>query len=479
MKCSASVVAVLICLAVSSTSANPGIQVSVSNKGLAFLKEVVLAFVKPYLDQVNIGGLDGDGYEIRNMRMHNLDLGETQVLLEEPDIFGVTAAGARGTLSAYFRVYLEKEIDIGIFKIPVPKLFDFGTTASLTANHLNLNMKIKVEKNDQGKPKFSISSCDAAIGDIDVGVDLGGIEFFLEPLVNVVIDLFQGLFKGKIADVLCDVAKDELNSKAGDLTDLYDTTQFLIFGTYINIGLVTDPRVDGNKGIIGLDGRCYSESRNPGQTFPFTLPQSPVLHDDNKMAEVSINQFVFNTMIYSLWQNKVLDQTFTASDLLKILGRALRATELARFNRQFGRYGTKALKISVSARKAPKIFIKETGVTVTAEVSLAIGVDEIQARPLAYLGARVSLGGEVMVENNDLSAHISTIQVRASQSNVIPVDVLNKIIDAFLTEKVEFVLKKISSITFSIPSLYGFGTKDLTLVTRDNVVEVGADFVAV
>ena len=48
--------------------------------------------------------------------MHNLDLGETQVLLEEPDIFGVTAAGARGTLSANFRVYLEKEIDIGIFK---------------------------------------------------------------------------------------------------------------------------------------------------------------------------------------------------------------------------------------------------------------------------------------------------------------------------------------------------------------------------
>ncbi|CAK8681948.1 lipopolysaccharide-binding protein-like [Clavelina lepadiformis] len=465
-------ISIVLCFALSLTcnGENPGIRLTVNSRGLTFVKETLLDFLKPKLTAVRVPEFKKNekkqGYEVYNVKINSLNLGKTSIQTRTPNVLTASIGDASASLSGSWKAW--KKI---LFT------FRFSGTASVSGSKIKISQDIILGKDKVGRPTFDIGKCTSSMGEFKVS--LKGKNFIQTWIAKLVVAVLKGKIHKEVETALCSIAVKELKKKSAAITAGYATSRYLTYGTNINLGLTSSPVTSGSSSVkVAVSGRCYSKKNNPLQRIPFSAPMSSTLPSSKKMLYMSLNEYVLNTLFYSMWQDKYFDRTYNSAKLTSALGKSLKAYDIAKLVPIFLKYGSNKLQVIIRASGAPKADITTRGVSLKGNFYIYVNGETPTGKSLKGISFKVSLEirGRPAYKNGVITASIDYLKSKVLTSTGFPKVYIDKVVQSFISKPFTDVLSKAASAGLVIPSVYGFKPANVNIATKHNMIEVGSDF---
>ncbi|XP_076824710.1 bactericidal permeability-increasing protein-like isoform X1 [Clavelina lepadiformis] len=453
----------LILLISSTSGENPGFQIRLTSRGLNFGRDVALGFLKDRLKNLQVPEHTGDGYGIRNIRVTSWNLGSTTITTSRPNEVTLGINSAAATVYGDWRYWK---------KLLFFTLRDSGTVRVSTS--ISIQQTVRVGRSGD-KPTFSVGHCTASIGHFDV--HLSGGNLVATTFYRVILAAVKNIIKPALQLQICPQVVKILSDQSSKITNNFPTVFPLVFGSNVNLGLVANPAVTSDSFTLSLRGRCFP-ANNPGLSFPFNAPTTPVLTPTSQMARISISPYTMNTLLYSMWQSNLLRKFYSQQELSAAIGTSLTANVLADVFPALAQYGSSSLEAEVRAPEAPRVHITPAGIGVNGRIELVLYVvlgpgNKPQALTIS---TNVQVTVQPRLVGSVVSGTISHLNVAVTGAGGLPVEAINGIINYFLPSQILPALNRVAAAGFDIPGYYGFSVSGASIATRQNALEVGTDF---
>ncbi|CAK8678856.1 unnamed protein product [Clavelina lepadiformis] len=454
-----SVILCLLFTASTISGQNPGLQLRLTTNGINFAKNIALEFLHDVISKLKLPDSSGDNFAISNVKITSFTLGATTVTTRSPNLFKVGVKGAGASATGDWRAWKK----IVFFKVRA------SGSARVSAN-IDLDQTIGLGRRSD-KPAFTVGACSAKIANFNV--KLKGGNFITTFIYNIILRFFEGKIRRELEEKICPEVTEALAKQTKKISTEFKTDFPLVFGTKVNLGLVSNPAVTSNSITLALRGRCFPSTMS-SLSFPFNPPTVPVI---TKMVRISISPYVMNTLLYSIWKSNVLKKTFTQQQVAGAVKTTLRANVLAPFFSTLASYGNQPLQAEVRASQAPRAQFTATGIQISGKFDIIAGPSS--APQAATISTNVDFTAQPHLTNGVISASISNVRVVITNAGALPdqvINVINQLIKVFLSAQILPAVNDVTGAGFKLPTFYGYSSYGATITTKTKGLEIGSNF---
>lgn len=294
-------------------------------------------------------------------------------------------------------------------------------TLSVTISDVSLYVNATAGMAAGGKPTVDFPGCSASIGNMD-------IKFETATVVNWILELFKDTIKANMKPILtgaiCKAVKDGrylIEKQIANYTKpcLDRSCHFLIDLRFVS------PPVFG-KGFIeaAFQGQIFWKSDKrlaPFKALPFRR-----LQVSSKMADLYVNAYVLNTLLYAVHQNDLLSYEFTRNDLPRGYHYLM---------------NTSCTSNSCIGKLLPDIFSRHPEATVELDVIAT----KSPFLNISDKGCSIALGGNIKIQIRNSTGSVTTLGVLALEGYAemsVSINSQGKV--AFKVKEFEFTSARIS-----------------------------------
>ncbi|CAK8678811.1 lipopolysaccharide-binding protein-like [Clavelina lepadiformis] len=455
---------VWLCLA-NQSGEEPGIKLRVHSRGLDFVRQLVLQYLDSFLNSYMVPNLSGFGtvnYEIQNIEIESFDIGETSFKTFPPNIFRPVINGASTSLRAKWKVW--KKVLFVTLRL--------SGELKAGASGLNIGQSIELGRNDMGKPTFKAVDCSTFVKSLKFDVKYTGLDW----LINLGLSLFETSIKDKLQSAVCGQIKKVLDEGGEGLTDAFKVNLPLISQSSINVGLVCDPEATSMGVMFSLRGRCFPNS-SPDTKVPIKVSSVTTLDETAEMIRFSVNEYVLNTLLYSLWFNDILTWNVSSSQVRDAVGFEVTSDTLAPLDPTFEQYAGRPIEFKIEAPNAPSALFGARGLILSGDIVVVIYVvQEDGSRTRAEsLDLSFNATGMVMINQNSLKGNISDLRINADAFQGTIAELFNEVIGQVIPTNLLPAVNGILNSGYMFPESFGFTVENPTLAYKQGALEVGAD----
>ncbi|KAK5863318.1 hypothetical protein PBY51_000356 [Eleginops maclovinus] len=275
---------------------NPAIQVTLTNKGLQYGKNLGAERVQEKLELITLPDITGEvlgiHYILTGITITKCDFPEPIVEFNQDytgfttSILGLSVALTGGWMTHFGIIHDGGSFNIAIFGVDVTSVVELGKTPD---GHLSLTSV----------------SCDAQVGDVNIQFQ-GGASWIFQPFV----EHFKGRMRSEIRSSICSNVEESIVN-----LDYHLQTMEVSFNVGQDLGFdahLTDiPVINESSMILGLQGEFYNirtHQKPPFEVLPFTLPEQP-----DYMLSMGLSDSTVNSASYELYSAGRLQVLLTDS----------------------------------------------------------------------------------------------------------------------------------------------------------------------
>lgn len=397
----------LVLLAVTSTclSANPGVTVRVTNKGLQYGKQLGIAAIQEKLKSVQIPDFSGSErvspigkvkYSLTNIRLVNLGLPSTAVDLVPGTGVKLTIANAFMNLHGNWRVkYLRVIKDSGSFDVSV--------------NGLTISTSIAVKSDETGRPVVNSVNCAANVASAKVKFH-GGASWLYNLFSKFINKALRNALQKQICPLI-DKTVDGLNPKLKTLNVLAKVDKY----AEIEYSMVSSPAISQTSLDLNLKGEFYNIGKH--QEPPFTPVAFSLPSQNNNMLYMGLSAFTANTAGFVYNKAGVLSLYITDDMVPKGSPFRLNTRTFGVFIPQIAKqYPGLMMKLLVRAEKNPTITFQPKNATVDATATVTAYAIQPNGTlsPLFVLNLESSVSADVFVRGLTVAGRLTLNQMKLS-----------------------------------------------------------------
>ncbi|XP_008316264.1 lipopolysaccharide-binding protein [Cynoglossus semilaevis] len=282
-------VILLFVLGTCSAVENPGIEITVNNKGLQYGKHAGADWIQgilgnitlPFMDgRIRVGCFSSLYYTFTDTRIRKCDLPEPSVEFS-PEAAGLnmSISGLSVALTGEWMASFSFLQSVGSFNMA---LFSVDVTSV-----------VKLDRDNNGHLSVSSVSCEAHVENVDISLS-GGASWVFQALMN----RHKSQFKQNIEDGICPQVEKSIANLEHYLQVMnvsFDVDHTLA----VNLSLTASPDINPSSLNVGLKGEFFSiQTHNdpPFEAQPFTVPVQ-----GDYMFSVVLSEYTVNSALYGYY----------------------------------------------------------------------------------------------------------------------------------------------------------------------------------
>ncbi|XP_007560923.1 bactericidal permeability-increasing protein-like [Poecilia latipinna] len=397
----------LVLLAVASTtlSVNPGVTVRLTDKGLQYGKQLGIAAMQEKLKSIQIPDFSGSQrvspigkvkYSLSNIRLVNVGLPSSAVTLVPGTGVRLTIGNAFMNLHGNWRVkYLRVIKDSGSFDVNV--------------NGLTISTTIVVKSDATGRPVVSNTNCVANVASAKVKFH-GGASWLYNLFSKFINKALRNALQKQICP-LVDKTVIGLNPKLQTLNVLAKVDKY----AEIEYSMVSSPVISQSSLDLNLKGQFYNIGKHQEPPFipaAFSLPSQ-----NNNMLYMALSAFTANSAGFVYNKAGVLSLYITDDMVPKGSPFRLNTKTFGVFIPQIAKqYPGLMMKLLVRAEKSPTITFQPKNATAVATATVTAYAIQPNGTlsPLFVLNLESSVSADVYVRGLNIAGRLTLNQMKLS-----------------------------------------------------------------
>ncbi|KAL2472924.1 putative BPI/LBP family protein [Forsythia ovata] len=366
------------------------ITIDISNKGLDFLKDLLLkkaesSLLPLYLPKiekaVKIPIVGRVHMVLSNITMERIDVTSSTVKTGDTGIL-IVVSGATANLSMNWKY------SYSTWLIPIAVSDEGSATIRVEGLEIELTLSLK---NLQGSLKLSVPDCGCDVKDISIKLD-GGASWLYQGLVNA----FEGNIVSAVENAVSKKIKDGIIKLDSALQSLPKEVPITNIAS-LNVTFVEDPKLSESSLDLEIDGLLSAKDENMvSNHYHKTLQASLSCKEVDKMVRISLHEDVLNSASTVYFEAKkmhwIVDNVSDQS-LLNTAGWRFIIPQLYKL------YPNDDINLNISVSSLPTIKIEKQHIVAT--IPLDVVIDVLDA------GEVIPVAGVSMVISASISAEIS------------------------------------------------------------------------
>ncbi|XP_063694486.1 bactericidal permeability-increasing protein-like [Bolinopsis microptera] len=288
-----------------SLDEKPGFRVQVSQKGINYVRDVLLPLATDAIKTAKISDTENRvdspighiTFKVYNAKVTEVDISQTSVKLGSPSDVVATIQNAVLAVNA----------DWHYRKDHWPNLSDQGRV-EITASEISINLDLRIGTTDKGEPHVTSESCTFDVGNVDVTFH-GGWSW----LYNLFSETLSDSLKEGIQGQVCPLITDEVNNDLNSILNTLELQSDIDENCYIDYSLIQPPFVTKEALFVNGKGEIFDKSDpkecpSPKQDMPETV-------DSERMVTLWITEYMLNTAGYAYQTAGFLQYNLTSDDI--------------------------------------------------------------------------------------------------------------------------------------------------------------------
>ncbi|XP_076013104.1 bactericidal permeability-increasing protein-like [Genypterus blacodes] len=404
-------------------SANPGVEIKLTDKGLEYGRQLGVASIQERLKTIKIPDMSGKErvrpigkvkYSLTNMRVVNVGLPKSVVGLVPGSGVRFSIADAFISLTGNWRVkYLRRIKDRGSFDLKV--------------NQLTIGTTISVKSDETGRPAVAAVGCTANVGSASIKFHRGA-----SWLYNLFRKFFNKALRKAMEQQICPLvvkAVSDMNPHLKTLNVVAKVDKY----AEIDYSMVSSPTISSTSIDLALKGEFYNIGKHvepPFSPAAFSLPPQ----NDN-MLYIGVSAFTTNSAAFVYNKAGALSLYITDDMIPKSSPVRLNTKTVGLLIPEIDkRFPGLMMKLLVKTDKDPLITFQPKSVTI--QVVGTVTAYAIQANgtlsPLFVLNMDIGVSARLFVTEMKLAESVSLdkmiVTLKASYVGEFQIDSLDNIL---------------------------------------------------
>ncbi|KAL8160023.1 hypothetical protein V2J09_001560 [Rumex salicifolius] len=445
------------------------ISVSVSEKGLDFLKDLLIEKAISSLTPLSLPQIEryvkipvvGKVHIIlSNIIIYHVDVNSSTIDSDENGV-SITALGATANLSMNWEYS---------YKAWVIQVSDSGK-AFVQVEGMEVGLSVSLV-NQGGKLRMSVMECGCSIKDVDIHLD-GGASWLYQGLV----DAFSQKIESAVEDAILKKIKEgilRIDSRLQSLPDEIPVDEL----SSLNVTVVNGPSFSESSVDIGIDG-LFVPSNNllVSKFYQHEGKTSAFQKESSKMVEMSLHEDVFNSASliyfdadYMRWTvNKLPDQSFLNTSKWKNIVPQL-----------YKQFPDDKMNLNIWVTSPPYVDVSDDDVTTSiyADVSLGVldGGKEIQ---VACMSVLIHASGSAEISRNNLTGNIKlddiSLSLKWSKIGDVQLELVQPAIEEVIATVLLPRLNTHLNQGFPLPLIHRFSLQNAEITYSESAITVSGD----
>ncbi|KAJ8361281.1 hypothetical protein SKAU_G00178060 [Synaphobranchus kaupii] len=381
-----------------SQSANPGVKVRLTQKGLEYGRQLGMATLQSKLKSIKVPDMSG---KVRVKVVGKVEYSVTGVQITNIGLPTSTVGLVPGTgVSLSIRnAYMSLR---GRWKVKFCRFLKLSGSIDLAVSGLTITTQIKLQSDKTGRPVVSSVNCVARVGRVKVKFHGRG-----SWLYNLFRSKIGKVFRKALQKQICprvDKAVSDMNPRLRTLNVLAKVDRF----AEIEYSMVGSPVVAKQSIDFGLKGQFYNIGKH--QQPPFAAPPFALPAQNTNMLYMGLSSFTANSAGF-VYNNAGVLSIYITDDMIP------KKSPIRLTTKTFGalipeiakRFPNRPMKILVKTVKAPKITFEPDNMTLQAMVTLTAYVIQTNGtlQPLFVLNVDTSVSGHIYITGAKLAGTVS------------------------------------------------------------------------
>ncbi|XP_042550547.1 lipopolysaccharide-binding protein-like [Dipodomys spectabilis] len=287
-------------------TANPGIVVQITRKGLEYAHQYAIAILKKELSTITVPNLSGHfrirwvgsvSYDFHSLQIH-------QFVLRNSDLSLLPKQGIRAALS---NNYMSMS---GNWKVKKAFITLQGTF-DLSMDGISISISLNLGKDQSGHPTVSVTHCSNSIGQVSVHIS-GSLSW----IINLFHQRIEKNIKKTLEQKICEMVRKSAASNLMPYLQSLPVTTTIDQISGIDYRLVENPQVSSEDLNVFFKGEFFSQSqRSP---VPFDAPALMLPQQYDHMVYFAVSEYVFNTASRVYYQAGRMNVTVTNEHLKRL-----------------------------------------------------------------------------------------------------------------------------------------------------------------
>lgn len=448
------------------------ISVSVSEKGLDFLKDLLiekaistltplsLPQIEKYVKVPVVGKVH---IVLSNITIYHVDVNSSTINSDESGV-SINALGA----TAYLSMNWEYS-----YKAWVIQVSDRGK-ASVKVEGMEVRLSVSLE-NQGGKLSMSLMESGCSIQDVDIQLD-GGASWLYQGLV----DAFSQKIESAVEDAILKKIKQgivKVDSRLQSLPDKIPVDEV----SSLNVTIVNGPSFSESLVDIGIDGLFVSRNNLLESKHQHKGQASAFRKEPTKMVQISLHEDVFNSASsiyfnadYMRWTvDKLPDQSLLNTSKWKNIVPQL-----------YKQFPDDNMNLNIWVKSPPSVDVSDVDVTTAIYSDVSLGVlDGGKELQVACISVVIRASGYAEISRNNLTGSIGLDDISLSLKWSKIGDVQLELVQPVIEEVIETVLlPRLNSHLmrgFPLPLIHGFSLQNADIIYSEPAIMVSGDVVYV
>lgn len=446
------------------------ISVSVSEKGLDFLKDLLIEkaistltpLSLPQIEKyVKIPVVGKVHIVLSNITIYHVDVNSSTINSDESGV-SINALGA----TAYLSMNWEYS-----YKAWVIQVSDRGK-ASVQVEGMEVRLSVSLE-NQAGKLSMSLMESGCSIKDVDIHLD-GGASWLYQGLV----DAFSQKIESAVEDAILKKIKEgivKVDSRLQSLPNKIPVDDV----SSLNVTIVNGPSFSESLVDIGIDGLFVSRNNLLVSKVQHKGKASAFQKEPIKMVEISLHEDVFNSASsiyfnadYMRWTvNKLPDQSFLNTSKWKNIVPQL-----------YKQFPDDNMNLNIWVTSPPFVDVSDEDVTTSIYSDVSLGVlDGGKELQVACISVVISASGYAEISRNNLTGSIGLDDISLSLKWSKIGDVQLELVQPVIEEVIETVLlPRLNTHLmrgFPLPLIHGFSLQNADIIYSESAITVSGNVV--
>ncbi|XP_041945633.1 bactericidal permeability-increasing protein-like isoform X1 [Alosa pseudoharengus] len=388
----------LLALVPFTLSANAGVKVKLTQKGLEYARQIGMATLQQKLKTIKVPDLSGTEkvapigkvkYSLTGMQITNLGLPKSEMGMVPGTGVSLAIGNAFISLHGNWRVrYLHFIKDSGSFDLAV--------------NALTITTNIALKSDETGRPAVSTVSCTSNVGSATIKFH-GGASW----LYNLFSAYIDKALRSALQKQICPLVTDaiaELNPQLKTLNVLARVDKY----AEIEYSMVASPIVSKSFVDFSLKGEFYNIGKH--KEPPFSPPVFGLPPQVNNMLYIGVSAFTANSAAF-VYHNAGAFNIFITDDMIPPSSPIrLNTRTFGAFIPQLAKqYPGMMMKLLVKTTKQPNISFQLNNVTLLASgtVTAYAILPNTTLAPLFILNMEASVSAHIYVTGVKLAGSVS------------------------------------------------------------------------
>ncbi|XP_022846036.1 putative BPI/LBP family protein At1g04970 isoform X1 [Olea europaea var. sylvestris] len=447
------------------------ITVDISNKGLDFLKDLLIekaesSLLPLYLPKiekaVKIPIVGKVHMVLSNITMERIDVISSTVKTDDNGIL-IAVSGATANLSMNWKY------SYSTWLIPIA-VSDQGS-ATIRVEDMDIGLTLSL-KNLQGSLMLSVQDCGCNVKDISIKLD-GGASLVYQGLVDA--------FEGKIVSAVENAVSKKIKGGIVKLDSVLQSLPKEVPITNIasmNITFVDDPKLSESSLDVEIDGLLSAKDKIiVSNHYHKTLQASFSYREVDKMARISLHEGVLKSASAVYFKAKKMHWIVD-----NISDQSLLNTASWRFiiPQLYKMYPNDEINLNISVSSLPTIKIEKQQIDVTIPLDVVIDVlDAGEVIPVAGFSMVISASISAEISGNTLFGRVKLNQFSMSLKWSKIGDLHMRLVQSVISTMLKTVILPYVNVQLRkghlLPAFHGYKLQDTQIVCVDSWIIISSD----